>query len=313
MTRIAEFATLEEFQRWFKDRLKWAKTLEPDDMPSFTVRNFTPEMAYWVWETYNTRNRDRRPKWIKELIEIIQTGKWKNHTQGISISTLDRLNNGQHRLEAIFEAGLPVVIQFAFNEPDEAFDALDSGQQRKVSDIGKQRGIENAKGKAPGVKILMALEQGKRSTSGTVTPSKITDWIETHTVVNEIYGAAHRIASKTQPSSSRKSGVVAGLYLIREANPGAPQFTEFTEKLENGAGMHESHPVLSLRNGLIGRVYDNPRRADGAQGILTAAAIINGWNLWVAGRNNKRPGSLEWDPLGATPFPAPIGVLKQEG
>lgn len=306
--REVTFKNVDSFADWFRGRLRFAKTLNKGDMVAYVVRGFSPEMALFMAD-YNTRNRVKRPKRLKAFVRIIQAGKFQLTSQGLVMSDQDRLNDGQHRLEAIFDAGRKVDIRITFNEPDDAFHALDSGGVRSADDHGMQFGIHGARKMSAAVKIIAALESGNgRTTAVDMDPREVAEWLSEHTVMQEVFNDSLAI---TKALKSRLSGVLAALYLIRTANPALSQVGEFVEKLKHGAGMGENHPLLTLRNALIARRFDDPSKADGAQGVLTAAAIVLAWNRWVQGGTTMRWSTFTWDPaekafpvaLPASPLP----------
>lgn len=83
-----------------------AKKVQVDAM--YTEKVFvTPEMAY-DWLVHNTNNRDLRPLDVLYLKQCILSGNWRVTHQGIAFYADGELADGQHRLNAIADAGVGV-------------------------------------------------------------------------------------------------------------------------------------------------------------------------------------------------------------
>jgi hypothetical protein len=94
----------------------------------------TPEMAL-LWLDKNTLNRTLRQSHVNEFIDIIRTGKWVPTTDAIGIDTNGHLTNGQHRLWACAESGIPILLLVANGLVHEStFPATDTHQRRTISD-----------------------------------------------------------------------------------------------------------------------------------------------------------------------------------
>jgi hypothetical protein len=94
----------------------------------------TPEKAL-QWLEGNTHNRPINEAHVKRLARDIQAGRWRLTHQGIAFDTDGLLVDGQHRLWAVVEAGMPITTRVFFNEPPENRQVLDSGQRRSNLDI----------------------------------------------------------------------------------------------------------------------------------------------------------------------------------
>jgi len=108
------------------------------------VETVTPELAAQFLEG-NGVNRKLRKSWVNTLTRAIQRGEWKTTHQGLAISHGGRLLDGQHRLNAIINAGIPVKMAVTYGVDEAVFDSIDTGARRKVSDIlGLPVGVTSA-------------------------------------------------------------------------------------------------------------------------------------------------------------------------
>lgn len=94
----------------------------------------TPELAA-KWLNQNTNNRRIRRAFVDELVKKIQNNQWVENTPDhIAFYDDGTLANGQHRLTAIAEAGVPVYTKIEYDIPRDAAICIDAGKKRTFSD-----------------------------------------------------------------------------------------------------------------------------------------------------------------------------------
>ena len=98
------------------------------------VQLVTPEMAK-EYLAKNTDNRNKRGWWVSGLASQIKRGEWIPTHQGVGITKSGKLIDGQHRLEAIIEANIPVEMMVTTGVRDDAYKVLDNGIKRTLSDL----------------------------------------------------------------------------------------------------------------------------------------------------------------------------------
>ena len=78
------------------------------------------------------------------------------------------------------------------------------------------------------------------------------------------------------------------------------QAEQFAEHVTSGAGLHRGHPLLMLRNPLLGSQRDQYSTLSGREALVAIA--IKAWNAW---RQGKTLQTLSWRAEGrrAEPFP----------
>ncbi len=73
----------------------------------------TPEQAA-SWLTLNTQNRPLIERRVQHYAQIMQEGLWEaDCSRPVQILNTGLLLNGQHRLTAVIQAGVPVQLQVA--------------------------------------------------------------------------------------------------------------------------------------------------------------------------------------------------------
>ena len=129
------------------------------------VELITPAIAKKMLEK-NTNNRPIRWHHVQKLAEELLADEWQTTHQGIAFNNAGFLIDGQHRLNAIVQAGKAVTMSVTRGCDVRAFDVLDRGVNRSLSDI---MGIHQRMAEV----ITMALQISNGTSK--VTPSMIRD------------------------------------------------------------------------------------------------------------------------------------------
>jgi hypothetical protein len=110
----------------------YTEALRSSKMRTFEME-ITPVQAR-EFLSKNLINRPLRPTWIRTLAGMIQRGEWLVTHQGIALTEDLWLLDGQHRLLAIEEAGIPVRMQVSLDCDPATFKVLDGGIRRSIGD-----------------------------------------------------------------------------------------------------------------------------------------------------------------------------------
>src|ERR1043165_1275934 len=101
------------------------------------VKDVLPAKAR-EWLKTNTLNRPIRKKYVQTLSESMQRGEWAVNHQPIAMNG-KRLIDGQHRLMAVIQSGLPAVrMSVVLDAETETFDTIDIGVKRNNGDIFRE-------------------------------------------------------------------------------------------------------------------------------------------------------------------------------
>lgn len=94
----------------------------------------TPDMAKEYLE-HNVHNRKPKLEAIRALVREIQRGEYVPTHQGIAFDEKGHLVDGQQRLMAIVQAGIPVDMLVTTGLPEDAINVIDRGVTRSVKDV----------------------------------------------------------------------------------------------------------------------------------------------------------------------------------
>lgn len=89
----------------------------------------------------NTSNRPLRKTRVAKYARAMSSGEWRVTNQGIGFNCDGSLLDGQHRLHAIIEAGVPVRMAVTRGLDRESMFGIDVGATRNVSDIARVAGV----------------------------------------------------------------------------------------------------------------------------------------------------------------------------
>jgi hypothetical protein len=93
----------------------------------------------------NDVNRRKRPTLVSSYAGDMKAGLWDTENgETIKISNTGKLKDGQHRLEAIREAGVTLELYVTTGIPDVGQKTIDQGAKRTVKDVLQMQGIPNA-------------------------------------------------------------------------------------------------------------------------------------------------------------------------
>ena len=102
------------------------------------VETITPEIAAEYLKHNVTdgerRNRRMKPMAVYRYADDMKNGRWQLTPQGIAFFENGVLSDGQHRLEAIIVAGVPVQMNVTYDVPNEST-IFDRGVARSTGDV----------------------------------------------------------------------------------------------------------------------------------------------------------------------------------
>ena len=96
------------------------------------IVTITPELAQ-QWLDRGGTNRKITRRRIEAMTAAIQRGEWQLTGEAIKLDHEGRVRDGQNRLHAIVEAGIPVRSVVARGVSEAAFDVMDTGRSRTAN------------------------------------------------------------------------------------------------------------------------------------------------------------------------------------
>lgn len=230
----------------------------------------TPEMAKEFLKV-NTCNRTIKKSIVRMYARDMKDGLWKLGGQGISISRSGRLLDGQHRLNAVIVADVPVTMLVCTDVEDDNVN-FDNGKSRSITDQYRLRGdsssIVSFKGSAF-VKGCMSFIDGSYKIGSPVKYSfeEFDNFLQSHyNEMCEYYG--YMMAGNNVVSGIRNSVVFSAMWAIVKLNVGFSKadYVHVSTILKSGITVEEwDASIIALRDKLIAGCFNG---RDGRMEIL---------------------------------------------
>lgn len=141
----------------------------------------TPEMAKSMLAKNMKDNRPVLKNTVHGYARQMRNGKWKLTHQGIAFDENGELVDGQHRLNAIIEANVSVLMNVTYNvhrTPGEVF-TIDMGRKRTYANVATMSGIDDPVYRYMGT-YISAYIRYKVPGGRKADPAEIVDYIERH-------------------------------------------------------------------------------------------------------------------------------------
>lgn len=216
-------------------------------------------------------------------------GQWRVTHQAIAIDADGVLIDGQHRVNAVVKADIPVQMTVARDVDASTFDAIDVGRTRNPGNALAIAGYTNTNVLAAAARHYLVYES-LTGTTRTTGPDVRALW-STHDIVEFAgsrqgdyvlgsLGDATRIAAGVAQNGA-KTWLVAGLAMLRTHGVDDQLRHEFTDKLESGLMLPSGSPIHAYRRWLIAGGYASQRSDQRA--FVALACFVKTWNGWLNG------------------------------
>jgi hypothetical protein len=124
------------------------------------ILNITPEMAAQML-AQNPENRPIKRKWVEKLARDMASGHWQVNGDAIRLNGDGSLIDGQHRLSACVESGVPFTSLVISGLPHDVRATIDGGVKRTYGDRLAMRNVPNSNLVASAVKMLAGIATGQ--------------------------------------------------------------------------------------------------------------------------------------------------------
>lgn len=238
----------------------------------------TPPLAEKWLADHNEGNRPISKSVVKRYADDIKNGRWMLTHQGPAFDDSDRLIDGQHRLSAVIESGIPVPMYVTFGADPETFAVIDINYKRQPGHLVPG---PYAKAKAAAARFLTA-------------PPRLVY------VANFHNRDAVRIATENMPYIEDAAALAYLVYKTAKINTAmhtavltlalqservASRVPEWVEGLATGVGLDRTDPRLALRNRWA--LESHHLNAGGGR-AESAYLIVRAWNAFVDGEPMTR-------------------------
>jgi len=164
------------------------------------VETITPTIAKYMLEK-NIANRPIRWSHVEKIAKEMLDGEWQVTHQGIAFNESGFLIDGQHRLNAVILSGKPVTMAVTRDCEARAFDVIDRGVKRSLSDIiGEDRRVVEV------MTLALKIFHGRQN----ITPSMINCLLNTrfHGLCQDFMAKFKRIRGRVTQAPIRLGAII---------------------------------------------------------------------------------------------------------
>lgn len=247
--------------------------------PIFEYLDITPGGALYLL-TLNDENRRLQLTKIKQYRADIKKDNWQHNGETIKVANTVQLNDGQHRLIAVYLSGKTVNQAFCFGVTRESRDTVDIGATRSPAQILQMNGYTYSRERVAIARVLIGLERSKMKGVGHVNDIANSQFIDRCAYDEQLERAAIW-AGGTKKALKRFMGpAVAGTLFYFFNQVDEIRTADFFDALIHGANLGHNDPRRILREQLATmdkRDY-SPSRLE---------LCIRAWNAWIGGKELK--------------------------
>lgn len=228
----------------------------------------------------NENNRRVGERNVTEYSRDIENGNWAFNGEPLIISKDGKLNDGQHRCEAVVRAGIPIKAVLVIGVDRDTRNTLDQGKVRGVGDYLSMNGVSysNVIGAAASLYWqYTTFGQLARGSGQRPTKSEVLKMVKSHG------GLAQSVAQTHLPGVKAIGGhsMIAFVHYAIWQVAGLEAASAFVKALVYGEGLPTGDPILTVRNRLI---FDGGK----VRGYIKAELVFRAWNAHRKGETGKR-------------------------
>lgn len=264
----------------------------------------TPEEASKMLER-NERNRPITQGNLELFEQKFRNGEMVLNGEAIKIAWDGRILDGQHRLTACVNTGIPFEVLIVEGLDDETQDTMDDGTRRSPAQQLSIEGVANctnvaAMARATVLERRYSLRvavspsgKGKVATK----PEILAEYRNNADHYQILMSAVRPIVSST-PLNSGSASLLVKLFDALDSEDAE----EFWARVIDGQNLAKGNPIYELR-----RVYDAivKKEARYRDSVTVAALTIKAWNAY---RDGRSVGLLRFKPGGANPEQFPEAI-----
>jgi hypothetical protein len=250
--------------------------------PEIQVHVITPDIAA-AWLDKNISNRKRNKRHVDKYARDMASKAWRLTGDAIRFDDGGNLIDGQHRLAACVQAGMPFESVVIYNLRADVTSTIDTGKPRTMSDVLTMAGTHYATTVAAIARIMLDEKYGFEDSTAW-THQDMLGMIDRHP---RIHAAAREVVLAKLPRGIR-FGPIATIYLLgATVLHNEPAADAFFDVFKTGIPRGDNCPAHQMREKLLrsGSGTVILKRREAWRGVKTA------WNLFAQGKTTTR---LRW-------------------
>lgn len=235
------------------------------------IQEITPELAE-EWLKKNIFNRKMSDRLVLTYVEAMKAGEWRLNGETIIFDWDDRLQQGQHRLQAVVDSGTTIWSVVVFGAEPEAIFTLDGGRKRTTGDALRLIGEHDVANLGTALSWTWRYQSGLMTTGGVgVTTPHLLKLLEKTPCLREDLSWGRQIKTSLGWSAGLFAMVYHVLHGIDEDDAHA-----FWEQICFGEDLSSDMPAFVLRRTML-RMNQETRRPSSTH---LAALTFKAWNAY---------------------------------
>jgi hypothetical protein len=236
----------------------------------------TPEIAGWLLDL-NKGNRPMNSSAVRRFCDILEQGRWRNTGEPVIVSREAILNDGQHRLSAIYESEVAAEMDVRFGVPRDVFYVTGTGTRRTAANVVAIAGHANATKQAGMARLLHYHDLGQMALHAQKTDNDtVLEVIGRNPLIGEVAAMTSRFTFKP----ARTCAFGFALVLAARVAP-MDRVATFANSVATGLAASEGDAAHRLHVRLMAR----EQRTDQ---LDVAVLTVRAWNAWIEGREVER-------------------------
>lgn len=146
--------------------LKVGDTIPTPRAPERYAVRIYPDLARYLLTFNAPNNRAIRPTKFRKYSSDMRDGLWRFTPESVVFTQSGEMQNGQHRLTAVCDAGVEVWMMLDFGWPDDIINALDRGAAKTAQDAFAHDRIPSASVITSAINVVARYEQVVGMTRG---------------------------------------------------------------------------------------------------------------------------------------------------
>lgn len=244
------------------------------------VRTVTPEEAEKLLEN-NSINRPLSTVVVRNLAEAMRRGEWQLTHQGIAVDSSGRLLDGQHRLSAVLESGVPIETLVFTSVDSSTFSVLDAGKKRNAADALAVAGEKSTHLLASMIRVIWLFDNRPdiawSGGGSSITTPQVLETLDKHPKIRDYVNVGLEVA---QATGTIKSASCGASYLVARNNA-KRKVQPWFDGLIEGAGLSKGDARLKYRNHMLSLARKEAgevrRRRDNREHVWLYITAFNAW------------------------------------
>jgi len=258
------------------------------DAPFSEIATITSTIAKHLLEQ-NIDNRPLSEMQVNQIAHDIKAGHWELNGETIIVAKDGTLNDGQNRLAAVVQSGIPIQTAIMFGVSRSSRMTVDMGRQRSGGNFMAMQGIKYANETASATGLFLRYKAGIYATGGTkilariFTKQDILAGYQLHE--KQIKAAVALVANEKFAVLVGKQALATAHIILTAKNP--VEATVFFARLMDGSNLKRNDPILWLRARLL------DVRKERIHAYVKLELILRTWNAWREGKSLMRHIKVE--------------------